>query len=101
MAKGIAVFWEKPLAAELTEACAIAETARRTGARVQAGFHRRFDPDYRVLHETVVSGAAGRVLTPDSLPWVALCLLGAVPRAQCVWNRRSSGVAPGAGHLDS
>ncbi len=62
MTKGIAVFCEKPLAATLDEARAVAETARRTGARVQVGFQRRFDPDYRTLHETVASGTAGRVL---------------------------------------
>src|SRR5690349_8049680 len=56
MTKGIAVFCEKPLAASLDEARVVADTARRTGARVQVGFQRRFDPDYRTLHDTVASG---------------------------------------------
>ncbi|HEU5474349.1 MAG TPA: Gfo/Idh/MocA family oxidoreductase [Actinophytocola sp.] len=62
MTKGIAVFCEKPLAAGLVQARAVAETARRTGARVQVGFQRRFDPEYRRLHRMVASGAAGQVL---------------------------------------
>jgi myo-inositol 2-dehydrogenase/D-chiro-inositol 1-dehydrogenase len=62
MAKGIPVFCEKPLAATVAEARAIAEAARETGTRVQVGFQRRFDPDYRALHQLVGSGAAGQVL---------------------------------------
>ena len=62
MTEGKPVFCEKPLAAGLDEAREVAETARRTGARVQVGFQRRFDPDYRRLHQLVGSGAAGQVL---------------------------------------
>jgi myo-inositol 2-dehydrogenase/D-chiro-inositol 1-dehydrogenase len=62
MSKGIPVFCEKPLAPGWAEARGIAETARRTGARLQVGFQRRFDPDYRRLHQMVGSGAAGQVL---------------------------------------
>ncbi|WFE60206.1 Gfo/Idh/MocA family oxidoreductase [Micromonospora sp. WMMD712] len=62
MAKGTAVFCEKPLAAELEEARQVARTARRTGARFQVGFQRRFDPDYRRLHQLVASGAAGQLI---------------------------------------
>ncbi|WP_091254142.1 Gfo/Idh/MocA family protein [Micromonospora matsumotoense] len=62
MTEGLPVFCEKPLAAGLDEARELAEAARRTGARVQVGFHRRFDPDYRRLHQLVGSGAAGRVI---------------------------------------
>lgn len=62
IAKGIPVFCEKPLTATLDEARDVAETTRRAGARVQVGFQRRFDPEYRALRDTVASGAVGRVL---------------------------------------
>lgn len=56
------VFCEKPLAADLEQAQALAELARREGARILMGFQRRFDPDYTALRGLIAAGRLGRVL---------------------------------------
>jgi len=53
------VFCEKPLGLD-TDACAEAVAATRAaGVRLQVGFQRRFDPDWRALKAAVDEGALG------------------------------------------
>jgi myo-inositol 2-dehydrogenase / D-chiro-inositol 1-dehydrogenase len=61
---GLPVFCEKPLAAGLAEARAVAAAVR--GAPVQIGYPRRFDPAFRAVRAAVASGELGRVHTVRS-----------------------------------
>lgn len=58
---GRPAFVEKPLAFELDETEALVAQAAATGAIVQVGFQRRFDPAYVAARELVASGALGTV----------------------------------------
>ncbi|MCE1179909.1 MAG: Gfo/Idh/MocA family oxidoreductase [Micrococcales bacterium] len=60
---GIPVFCEKPVAATLEGTIDLARLERETGAFVQVGFQRRFDPGYRRARELVRSGGLGRLHT--------------------------------------
>jgi myo-inositol 2-dehydrogenase/D-chiro-inositol 1-dehydrogenase len=55
------VFCEKPLALDLGETDALVEKIERTGAIVQVGFQRRFDPAYQEARRLVETGALGTV----------------------------------------
>lgn len=59
--RGIPVFCEKPLAAELDETKELVELVERTGIALQVGFQRRFDPAYREARRLVESGELGRL----------------------------------------
>ncbi|MDN5751215.1 MAG: Gfo/Idh/MocA family oxidoreductase [Pseudonocardia sp.] len=61
---GLPVFCEKPLAAGLDEARAVAAAVR--GAPVQIGYPRRFDPAFRAVRGAVERGELGRVHTVRS-----------------------------------
>jgi myo-inositol 2-dehydrogenase/D-chiro-inositol 1-dehydrogenase len=56
------VFCEKPVAVDLAETRRLAELARRTGARVQVGFHYRFDPALRDMAARLPTGGPGPFL---------------------------------------
>ena len=58
---GLPVFCEKPLAAGLDDARAVAAAVR--GAPVQIGYPRRFDPAFRAVRAAVAAGDLGRVHT--------------------------------------
>lgn len=58
---GLPVFVEKPLAFDLPETTALVEKAEATGAIVQVGFQRRFDPAYVETRRLVETGALGTV----------------------------------------
>jgi myo-inositol 2-dehydrogenase/D-chiro-inositol 1-dehydrogenase len=55
------VFCEKPLAFDLDETEALVEKIERTGAIVQVGFQRRFDPAYQEARRLVETGALGTI----------------------------------------
>ena len=60
---GKPVFCEKPLADNEKDCSAIIDAEAAFGRRlVQVGFMRRFDPQYRAMKETIVSGAIGAPL---------------------------------------
>lgn len=60
---GLAVFCEKPLAATLAEAREFTRAARAAGnTRVQIGFQRRCDPEYRAVRSRLKAGELGRPL---------------------------------------
>lgn len=55
------VFCEKPISLDLKRAYQAIDAVRRAGVKMQAGFHRRFDPDYRAAWEKVSAGDLGEV----------------------------------------
>jgi predicted dehydrogenase len=62
LARGLAVFCEKPMASRLDDADAmIAAAAARSGSLV-IGHTLRFSPDYLAVHEAVSGGAIGTVV---------------------------------------
>jgi predicted dehydrogenase len=66
-ARGVDILCEKPLAltlAQTDEAIALADAA---GVRLQVGFMRRWDDDYRRAKERLASGALGRPILFKSL----------------------------------
>ncbi|MET0965070.1 MAG: Gfo/Idh/MocA family oxidoreductase [Nakamurella sp.] len=66
VAAGIPVFCEKPLSGDLSEAAAIARYVNDSGAVVQIGYPRRFDPAYAAARAAVESGELGWVHTVRS-----------------------------------
>jgi myo-inositol 2-dehydrogenase / D-chiro-inositol 1-dehydrogenase len=61
LARGIPIFCEKPLAADLPACIALAREVEAAGAIVQLGFQRRFDPGYQEARRMVQSGDLGTV----------------------------------------
>ena len=57
--RGIPVFCEKPLAADLADATVLAAEVERSGSPFQLGFQRRFDAGYREARRMVDSGELG------------------------------------------
>jgi myo-inositol 2-dehydrogenase/D-chiro-inositol 1-dehydrogenase len=58
---GRPIFVEKPLAFDLEETAGLVELVERSGAIVQLGFQRRFDPAYREAKRRVDAGELGNV----------------------------------------
>ncbi|TCN28135.1 Gfo/Idh/MocA family oxidoreductase [Mesobacillus foraminis] len=61
---GIAVFCEKPMAVNLTEANEIVEASEERNVLVQVGFNRRFEKGFKAAHTEIASGKIG---TPQLL----------------------------------
>jgi scyllo-inositol 2-dehydrogenase (NAD+) len=53
---------EKPIALTLKEANKIVSTVRKSDAKFQLGFNRRFDPGYQKAKQMIVKGAVGKPL---------------------------------------
>lgn len=67
------VFCEKPIALDLAEIDSALETVERCGVKLQIGFNRRFDSNFRHLHEVVEAGGIGtphlvRITSRDPAP---------------------------------
>ena len=67
------VFCEKPIALNLADIDRALETVARTGVKLQIGFNRRFDSNFRHLYETVRAGIIGaphivRITSRDPAP---------------------------------
>ena len=60
-AAGKHVFCEKPISHDLGRTHEVIEAARAVGVRLQVGFQRRFDPDYRAAKERISGGHIGEV----------------------------------------
>jgi len=58
---GCAVFCEKPIALDIETTNEVVEEVARTGAYVQIGFNRRFDPGFLAAHASVAKGELGRI----------------------------------------
>jgi myo-inositol 2-dehydrogenase/D-chiro-inositol 1-dehydrogenase len=70
---GKAVWSEKPIALELAETARVVELSERSGAPVQLGFMRRFDPGYAAAKARIEAGELGRLeqfraLSRDTYP---------------------------------
>ena len=61
-AAGKHVFSEKPLASTLDECDAAISAVQQAGVKLQIGFHRRFDANFRAVHEAISSGEVGAPL---------------------------------------
>jgi len=61
------VLCEKPLALTLADTNAAIAAADAAGVRLQVGFMRRFDPEYRRAHDLLRSGVCGRPIVFSSL----------------------------------
>jgi myo-inositol 2-dehydrogenase/D-chiro-inositol 1-dehydrogenase len=58
---GRPVLCEKPIALSLAETDVVIAAAKESGASLQVGFQRRFDPGMRAVHDRIESGALGVV----------------------------------------
>lgn len=58
------IFCEKPIALDLAKIDRALDVVARSGVKLQVGFNRRFDPNFRRVREIV---AAGRIGTPHIL----------------------------------
>lgn len=65
------ILCEMPLAMTLAETDAAIAAAEAAGVRLQVGFMRRWDPDYRRARERLVEGALGRPTLFSSLQYQA------------------------------
>ena len=63
VAAGKAVFCEKPIDLDLAKARAAASSFGPVNARLFLGFNRRFDPNFRQLHDRIASGEMGQLET--------------------------------------
>jgi inositol 2-dehydrogenase len=60
-AAGKSVFCEKPLSFEWDDGARAVEAAASAGVKLQIGFHRRFDPDWRAAVDRISTGDLGHV----------------------------------------
>lgn len=58
-AAGKHVFSEKPLASTVEECDTAIAAVAKAGAKLQIGFHRRFDPHFSQVRETIAAGSIG------------------------------------------
>jgi len=59
-AAGKHVFCEKPIGCAPAEIDAALAAVQKAGVKLQTGFNRRFDPDFRHVRDTIVAGAIGK-----------------------------------------
>ena len=67
------IFCEKPIALDLENIDAALEAVQKAGVKLQIGFNRRFDPNFRKVHSLVVEGKIGiphilRITSRDPAP---------------------------------
>jgi myo-inositol 2-dehydrogenase/D-chiro-inositol 1-dehydrogenase len=67
------IFCEKPIALDLAQIDHALTTVERCGVKLQIGFNRRFDPNFKQVHELVVAGKIGtphlvRITSRDPAP---------------------------------
>ncbi len=60
-AAGKHTFCEKPLSLDPDRADAAVTAAHEAGIKLQVGFHRRFDPDFRAVKNRIHEGAVGEI----------------------------------------
>ncbi len=57
---GKQIFCEKPIALDLAAIDHALEVVEQAGVKLQIGFNRRFDPNFRRVHEVVAEGQIGK-----------------------------------------
>jgi myo-inositol 2-dehydrogenase/D-chiro-inositol 1-dehydrogenase len=72
-AAGKDIFCEKPIDYDLTKIDAALNAVEKAGVKLQIGFNRRFDPNFRKLREMVADGKIGtphilRIISRDPAP---------------------------------
>lgn len=72
-AAGKHIFCEKPIDFDLKKIDGALEAVENAGVKLQIGFNRRFDPNFRKVHETVAAGKIGspqilRITSRDPAP---------------------------------
>jgi myo-inositol 2-dehydrogenase/D-chiro-inositol 1-dehydrogenase len=72
-AAGKQIFCEKPIALDLANIDRALDAVERAGVKLQIGFNRRFDPNFRRLREVVATGQIGephilRITSRDPKP---------------------------------
>jgi len=70
---GKQIFCEKPIALDLAAIDHALDVVRQAGVKLQIGFNRRFDPNFRRVHDVVAEGQIGqpqmlRITSRDPLP---------------------------------
>lgn len=55
------VFTEKPLSHDLASAKKVLDSLEKTNVKVQVAFNRRFDHNYKKIHDVVISGQIGKL----------------------------------------
>ncbi len=70
---GKQIFCEKPIALDLRKIDAALSAVERAGVKLQIGFNRRFDPNFRRIREVVAAGGIGephilRITSRDPQP---------------------------------
>ena len=83
MARGVAVYLEKPLAATLDEATAIREAWRGTGLTVAVGFNLRFHPLIIRMRQHLCDGRIGQ-------PRLMRCAFTVAARLDGSWRHHSA-----------
>ena len=96
LAAGVPVLCEKPIAASLEDAQAMATAARRTGTLLGIAFDQRRHPAHAVIRDVIRAGAIG---TPTALRIVYACWLdrGWTPGSQPRDNWRIDRARAGGG----
>jgi predicted dehydrogenase len=61
-AAGKHIFCEKPLGLDIAEAERALTASRSSGVKLQIGFHRRFDPNWKVARTHIETGELGHVM---------------------------------------
>ena len=61
------VFLEKPMAMDLEECDQIIEACQKSGAHLQLGFMRHFDPDFSLAYDRIQAGEIGEPMLVKSL----------------------------------
>jgi len=81
-ASGKHIFCEKPLSLDPARADQAIAAVRKAQVKLQVGFHRRFDPDFRFIKDRIDDGSLGEVrffratcrdMTPPSLEYLRAC----------------------------
>jgi myo-inositol 2-dehydrogenase/D-chiro-inositol 1-dehydrogenase len=72
-AAGKHIFCEKPIALNLTKIDQALKAVKAAGVKLQIGFNRRFDPNFKQIHELVAAGEIGqphlvRITSRDPAP---------------------------------
>ncbi|MGZ0708273.1 Gfo/Idh/MocA family protein [Coraliomargarita sp. W4R53] len=78
---GYTVFLEKPIAATIEDAIAVAEAGRQSGGRITLGFQDLYMPSTRRVKDAVVYGEIGEI--------ESICAIGLWPRNHDYYNRNN------------
>ena len=68
------IFCEKPIANDLGKTTAALAAVKETGVKLQVGFNRRFDPNFKSIKELIQGGELGYLHIVKSTPEILLRL---------------------------